>query len=386
MKYYSYSGRKSQSRMKSNRKKVIVNVLIIVSLILLCVVFALVLGNHLKHKLDNAAIPEEPVDEIIPSDETDEPDPADRIDFVKNNRSEGEMSAIYGYLDIEGAPDVSKVERFVSALSESGYGGIVFCVRNSQGKYAYASRAVSDLTGTVIPSGVIPYTHLGAALATASSLGMRSCAYVGLRDSLSAYMYSDDSSGQVGYELDRAVIKELAELGFSEIILDGFVTGETLTVDYATSLYGWISEIRANCPGTDIGLVINEDILADHESTAALELVFRFVDRFALDLRDGETYTMEALASLVDRFSGSFSGYSICVLRDGSSLDGIKDSLDAMSILQHPSIAYLTPRGDRTAQAGKEEKDPFDAKLEAYSITSSKDDAQDAAGDGDGQS
>ena len=385
MKYYTYSGRKSQSRMKSNRKRVIWNVVIIIILIAACAVFALFLGNHLKNKLDTSGVSEEPVEEIIPSHETSEPAPEDRIDLVKNNRAEGEMSAIYGYLDIDGAPDVSGAEHFVSALSGSGYGGFVFCVRNSQGKYAYASRAVSDLRRTAMPSGVIPYANLGAAIATASSLGMRSCAYIDLTDTFSAYLYSDDTSGQVGYDLDRAVIKELAELGFSEIILDGLVTGGSLTVDYATSLYGFVSEIRTNCPGTDIGLVINEDILADHESTAALELVFRFVDHFALDLRNGEEYTPEAVASLVDKFSGSFNGYSICVLRGGSSLEEISSSIGALSILQHPSIAFLTPREDR-GETVKDTDDPFAPKLEVYSITTQQGTADDAAVETDEQS
>ncbi|MBQ7646122.1 MAG: hypothetical protein IJS94_02520, partial [Clostridia bacterium] len=246
MNYYNYSGRKSQSRMRSNRKKVFINVLIIVLAIAFCVVFALVLGNRLKDKLEDAELSTEPIEEILPEPETEEADPAEEINLVKNMRAEGEMSAVYGYLDLAGCPDADGAGKLVGTLHENGYTGIVFCVRNANGKYAYASPAVAELTKTEPTSGTVPYDVLSRAVVAATSLGMRSTAYIDLGDHLAAA-----ASGDVGAAIDRAVLKELSQTGFSQIIIDGVTRGHDFTIDFAKELYNLISAVRSDCPGTD---------------------------------------------------------------------------------------------------------------------------------------
>ena len=364
MNYYNYSGKKSQSRLKSNRKKIIINILIIVGIVALCAVFALILGNHLKNKLEEADISTEPVENFFEPVETDEPDPAEGIDFVKNDRAEGSMSAVYGYLDLEGCPDPETAERFVLNLKEAGYTGVIFNARNSSGMYSYASKAASDLARTA-PSGyVVSFENLSAAVAAASAQGMRSSAYIDLGD-----VFLTDETSSVRAAIDRSVIKELSTMGFSQIVLDGAMRESDLTIDFAKTLYVYMSSLRDACPGTDFGLVMDRAVLDDPERTPALELIFRYVDFFALDLSNGEQYTKEALSELTGKYSGSFSAYSILALLGGNDLAAIKDSYSVFSLMKNPNAAFITPRTDYEELRDEAGVLIFDAKLAPYSLT-----------------
>ena len=154
MNYYNYSGKKSQSRLKSNRKKIIINILIIVGIIALCVVFALVLGNHLKKKLEAAELSTEPVENFFEPIETEEPDPADEIDFVKNDRAEGAMSAVFGYLDLEGCPDAASAEAalFACAPYEVGEGRAYSDIHAMVARYVLEGAA--DGLAIFVPDGL----------------------------------------------------------------------------------------------------------------------------------------------------------------------------------------------------------------------------------------
>lgn len=363
MNYYNYSGRKSQSRLKSNRKKVIINILIIVVVIALCVAFALILGNHLKNRLEEADISTQPVEEIIEPLETKEPDPADGIDFSKNDRAEGEMSAVFGYLDLAGCPDAAGAEAFVSNLKDAGYTGLIFNVKNEAGKIAYASAAVSELTRTEMPSNVVPSEYLISSVNRASSLGMRSAAYVRLGD-----MFASDETSRVVRNVELAVIKELSAMGFSEVILDGAFEGRELTADTAKLLYGYVSGLRNDCPGTDIGIVIDESFIADPEKTPALEIVFRYTDFFAIDFRNTDDPAPEKIADALDKYSGSFNAYSICALVKGQDVNEIRSSYALFALKEHPNLAFLSPKTDYEEIKNEDGAVLYESKLQKYSI------------------
>lgn len=378
MKYYGYSGKKSQSRFKSNRKKIIINIVIIVAVIALCVAFALILGNHLRNKLAEAPISTEPVEEIIAPLETESPDPAEGVDFVKNDRAEGEMSAIFGYLDLEGCPDEESARRFVNALKDDGYTGLLFRVRRDDGSYAYASKAASELSRIALPAGVTPAEYLSGALYTASTLGMRSAAYIDLGD-----VFDPEAVSEVGKTLDRAVVKELSAMGFSEIVFGGLAREGNLTIDYAKKLYAYVSAIRAECPGTDFGLVIDPSVLENPEMTPPLEIVFRFIDFFALDLTNGEVFSPEAISGMIDRFSGSFGAYSILALLDGSNIDAIKSGVAVFSSLKAPNVAFVTPKSDYEEVKDEAGNVDYSSKIVQYSLTATEADETQAGGEND---
>ena len=364
MNYYNYSGKKSQSRLKSNRKKIIINILIIVLIVALCAAFALILGNHLKKRLEEADISTEPIENIFEPVETDEPDPAEGIDFVKNDRAEGSMSAVFGYLDLEGCPDPESAGRFVRSLKEDGYTGIVFNARNGEGMYSYASKAAADLARTSPSGAVIPFDCLAAAVNAAAAEGMRSCAYIDVGD-----VFLTDETSSVRAALDRSVIKELSGMGFSEIVLDGVLRDAELTFDFAKDLYAYMSVIRQRCPGTDFGLVMDKAVLDNPEQTPALEMIFRYVDFFALDFTDGEQYGADVLRGLTEKYSGSFSAYSILSLLDGRDLGAIRSGYSAFSQMKNPNAAFIVPRTDYAEVKDEAGNVTYESKTAVYPLT-----------------
>ncbi len=367
MNYYNYSGKKSQSRLKSNRKKIIINILIIVLIIAICVAFALILGNHLKNKLEEADISTEPIENMFEPVDTGEEDPADGIDFVKNDRAEGSMSAVFGYLDLEGCPDAESAKNFVRSLSGDGYTGVVFNARNQAGMYSYASKAASDLARTSPSGAVIPFDHLAAAVGEASARGMRSCVYIDLGD-----VFLTDETSSVRAALDKSVLKELSGMGFSEIVLDGVLRDSELTFDFAKNLYSYMSVIRQMCPGTDFGLVMDKAVLDNPEQTPALEMIFRYVDFFALDFTNTEQYTPEVLHDITERFSGSFGAYSILSLLDGKDVASVRNGYAVFSQMKNPNAAFVTPRTDYGEVRDEAGNITYESKIANYSLIESE--------------
>ncbi len=364
MNYYNYSGKKSQSRLKSNRKKIIINILIIVGIVALCVALALILGNHLKHRLEESdASTRPPVEEVLTPADTSAPDPSDEIDFVKNDRAEGSMSAIFGYLDLAGCPDEERAQSFVYSLRDDGYTGIVFNVRDGSGKYSYASKAASELTRTDPSGAAVPFDNLNGAVYAASALGMRSCAYIDLGD-----VFLTDETSSVRMAIDKAVIKELSAMGVSEIVLDGLTEDREFNTEYAKRLYEFVSSVRSVCPGTDFGLVISPELLEDPEKTPALELVFRFVDFFALDLADSAAYTPEVLSGMIEKYSGSFSAYSILALLGGKDVGEIRSGYSVFSQAKSPNAAFLSPRNDYEDKRDENGILDYSVKLAKYKL------------------
>ncbi|MBR6918037.1 MAG: hypothetical protein IKN38_07620 [Clostridia bacterium] len=361
MKYYNYSGKKSQSRYKTNRKKTIINIIIIVSAVALSVAFALILGNHLKNRLETADISTEPVETLIPAPDGANDD-ASSIDFVKNEHAEGEMSAIYGFLDLDGCPDSASASSLVDALCDCGYTGVIFNARNADGKYSYGSKAASEATRTEISRDVVSYDILASAIARAGARGMRSAVYIDLGD-----VFLTDEISALRSSVDRKVIKELAEMGFSGIILDGLTRDRDFTIDFVERIYSFISQLRIDCGGADIGMVIEREVLEDPENTPAVEMAFRFVDFFSMDFSAREGDSAQTVSSYIEKYSGSFSAYSILALMRGDDKASIRDGVAATAGEKHPNAAFLTPRKDYTVKDG--EKLSFSSKAETYSLT-----------------
>ncbi|MBQ7715800.1 MAG: hypothetical protein IJT70_08035 [Clostridia bacterium] len=378
MNYYNYSGRKSQSRAKSRKKKIIINILIIILIIALCAVLALILGNHLKKKLETTELSTKPAEELISEVlEEAEPDPDDEIDFEKNDRTAGDLSAVSAYLDLEGCPDAESAENMIKALKDAGYTGIVFRTRDRDGKYLYSSPAVAQIADSRGITAPVSFENLTAALSAASEAGMKCSAYVEL----------SGTSWSIRSYLDNAVIKELFGLGVREFVLDGIKPAESLDTSFAKDLYGYISDLRAACPGADFGLVIDIASLEDPEATPALELIFRYIEFFALDLRNADLYTNEAISGLFEKYIGSFSAYSLLTILKGDSLEDLQRGVGLFSGRENPNVMFIEKRTDYPETAP--DADPTDAyayKIVSFNPTAQTEPAEDdqnGAGDGD---
>ncbi len=343
MKYYAYSGKKSQSRRKANKKRLIIKICIIAAAVILSVVFALALGNHLKKKLDGAPISTEPIDGLI-TPETDGGD--ERFDFRKNDRAPGETAALFGYLDLDGCPDEASAGTFVNNLHAAGFTGLIFNAKGADGKYSFASEEAYALA-RLEPSGAVASpAMISGALGAAKSLGMRSAAYIDVAGALTP------AEGEIGYELDRAVIRELCALGFDEIVIDGAARGD-LTLSVAKTVWNYISYIRDEFPDVDIGVVTDLQSFRDSGSASALEVTYGFVDFFALDLSDREIYGGASLPGALAETAGEISSYGALVLVDGSDVGTMRSAADAIRSAGVTRAAFLTPRLDAPEYADR---------------------------------
>ena len=350
MKYYSYSGKKSQSRRKANKKRLIIRISIITAAVVLSVVFALALGNHLKKKLDDAPISTEPIEDLVTPDKNE----SESFDFKKNDHAPGETSALFGYLDLDGCPDAESAKAFVNNLHSAGFTGLIFNAKRADGKYSFASEEAYALARLEPSDSVVSPGIISSALGAAGDLGMRSAAYIDIAGALTPV------GEDIGYELDRAVIRELCSLGFDEIVIDGAARG-TLTFSAAKAIWNYISDIRTEFPDVDIGVVTDAASLRDAEASPTVEIMFRFVDFFAFDFTDRMIYGGSLLPDALADSARETESYNTLILVDGSDIGTMRSSSDALRSAGVERAAFLTPRLDVSEYADK---------LKPYSLAS----------------
>jgi len=356
MNYYGYSGKKSKHR--SNKRTVIIRVLIIVLAVVGSVTFALVLGNRLKGKLEDADISKEPIENIIPEkpvQKEEEPDPV-----FKEEASFEELSFTGGYLDLADCPDGKSAASFVKGLKAAGYTSVIFDVRDENGKLTYSSTALSELVGAATSGSVTSAEILSAALSEATNQGMKKCAYVEL---LGAYTGKGET---VLTTVDSTVVGELAAIGFDRFILSGVFGGE-FTSDAVNAFYSHVETLRKAAPDAYFGVVLSPTVFEAAELTPTLELMFRYTDFFAVDFSDSGTYSADAVATFRDNFSGSLNAYRINVLLDGATEKSIKSGYETF-IHTGANVSFLTQKNDYTKEKDEDGNFLYSSKIPAYSV------------------
>ena len=371
--YYGYSGKKTKH--KSNKRKVVINVLIILFTIAASVAFALILGNHLKNKIDNSTVSDVPVGELIP--QTTEGTEKDEGPYQKPGYTYESLAAVRGFLDLEGCPDGESAARFVNGLKSCGYTGVLFVLCDDEGRITCSFDAVSDLTGVVPVGSVTSKAILSSAFAEAKKLGMRVSVYAKLSD-----LYSPDDAQLVKRIIDKRILSELCSMGADEFILDGAITMDNFDSQHAGLLYEYVSELRDICPGAAIGITIDGGIFENPELTPTLEHIYMYCDFFCVDFTNTEIFTDEALSDFLDRYSGSFTAYNICSLLPGSTLRTIQDGYEKFTSDGRMNLSFAKQKTDYEPVYDEEsgELDYVSSKTPNYSLL--KDSEPDDNGDG----
>lgn len=364
MNYYGFSDKKT--KYKGKKKRFWFNTLIIVVVITLAVVFALILGNDLKRKLDESNVSTDPLPEIT----TETPTAPNEDKFsLKTERTYGELAAVEGYLDLEGCSSTADAAAFVRNLSAAGYNGIYFEMRDAEGYLTFASPAASEITKTRAPSSVISYEILSSAFTAARSAGMRITLHID-----AAVLLSSEPTETVAKQVNDAVFAELYGMGANELIFSGLVEGESFDSDLASVLFERVSEIRAICPDARIGIVLDPKIFEDHELTPTLEMIFRFSDFFAVDLRDASIWTPTATADMLERLSGSFSAYCIRILSSGRNVSEIRERYAVSANAEKLNISFAVPNAEIPEAIRNEDGELlYSSKIFNYSLTGSQD-------------
>lgn len=336
MRYYGYSDKKS--KYKSRRKLLWFNILIIVLIVAASVVFALVLGNYLKKRLDNADISTEPIEHVTA------PAPADTTDSYevsKNDRSGDAMSATEGFLDLVGCTSENDARAFVANLKNAGYTGVYFEAKSADGSLTYSSDAAGLFTGGKVDPALIRQDILAAAVTAARENGMRSGVGICI-----SKIFNGDEHSEAEMTIVKYIIKELSDMGFNEVILSGAFCADSFSSEIANKLFDYVSSIRDMCPETDIGVVMDLAILENPELTPAIELAFQYTDFFALDFTDAAAFTDERLKSVFTSLSGSFNAYCIRSLTAGGSVAEIQAKYALFSSAGYTNISFIKPNNE----------------------------------------
>lgn len=373
MNYYGYSDKKSKYKRKKNR--LWFNILIIALIAVGVVVISLVLGNHLKGKLDNAPISQE---SFVPTpEETDDGEEYEEP-LMKNSLSYEELATVAGYLDLEGCKTEADAVAFVTNLKNCGYSGVYFTAKNSDGRITFASEAVSALTGITPGESLVSTAVLKTAAATAKTYSMKT----GFGMSF-AEVFSQDELGGVTKSINKHIIIELYNAGFEEVILYNIFDDDNFNSDSSEKLNDFVGEIRSMCPEIKIGIVLDPSIFQNHEITPIVELVFRCTDFFAIDLTSGKGYSNEDITTLLDTIRGSINAYYIRVLTDGSSVKQIQENYALFSRGEHVNLSFVSPNLDRAPKKDDDDdkdkdKEPvgYKAKIFPYSLIIEKTDAE----------
>lgn len=357
--YYNYNRR---SQYKGAKKRLTLNILIIIAIVLAIVAFSLALGNHLKNKLDSADIDRE-TEGAASESETSKPDDEvpERNLFLKNNRSADELKEVGGYLDLSDFTETSQIEKYVEYLKGTGYSAVVFEVSDENGKLTYSSNAVSALTGADVKGSMTNFEFLSTAIAKAKSLGMRTTVILSLD-----CLFSKEESARVKEEIAKAVSNELGSMGLDEFIFTNATSADNFTSTSADILYTFINEVKKALPDIDIGIVLDRKILENPEKTPIVELVFGFADFFAIDFSD-EKITEDEINEFLTSHSGSITAYNVRFLSGAASCDGVARDYSVYYTSGGTGVTYVQPI-EYVLATDKDGNPDFSSKMPKYTV------------------
>ncbi len=268
-------------------------------------IFAIILGNHLKSRMENAELDRTPV-ETTPPKETSVPDGIADGDAEHSQRS-AEVKA--GYLGLTGADDETAIKEKVDALKAEGFNAVSF-ISVADGKLCYASAAAEEYSRLPSSADIVSPLMLAEAVSYAEGQGMTS----------SVLLVKGQSE-----ELDMAVAAELAEIGFDEIVISGF---EDLLGEKGggiSSCIDYLRKLRATAEGVHISLRLSTDAFTYARNSYQIEKLFTYCEFLSLDITELEA---DAVAELANKITGSISAYMIRPFISGDK-EGVAEAIEA---------------------------------------------------------
>lgn len=283
MKYYTpshYTG-------KTKQKKILR--IVFLSLLLLGILIGLaVLGNLLGERLKRA----QSLLSLSVEDYTVQAGKAESYEYTKAPEKRP-LSNKGGCLplSLSAITDERSLRGTIDAAAEQK-NGISITVSDASGLY-FAIADAADNTA------LIPAARLADASSAAAAAGIP----------LSASVHTSYSAAK-----DAAVLSELAQYGFTEIILRG-LTGSTLSEKQTYHLLLYLEEIRDAAPQTAVGIALSPSLFASAASAERLDTLAAYYDFLLLDLSDTDTdnYAASVRAALSTHY-GSLSYYELGVL------------------------------------------------------------------------
>lgn len=301
--------------------------------ILVVVALTLLLGNYLKHRLDNAPIDTSEIPEV---ETTDENNTQDTIPEVSHDEALLNVSA--GLLNLAGCADETEMRSRIQALKTEGYNAISFVVTDGDGRLTYASPAAQQLSRLPGKETLVSLEMLTKAVTYGKEAGLRTCAvFEGIPDQV---------------QTDCVIAAELAGAGFDELLIRGFEAYETVDNESIDTILSYIRRLRADA-GMDMGVCLSQKVYMAAYHAPYIEKLFRETEFLAIDMT---TVDAEAAASAADGLQGSFTAYLLRAVLDGSDPDKSAAVKAALGEADIRSLLYVSappaPSTDNTAAEG----------------------------------
>ncbi len=295
---------------------------IIFFVIVALVIFGLtvLLGNHLKNKLESVETAE-PFD----FDTTESVPKEDKTEKEESVPHDAALAAVMaGYLDLRGAKDEADAIAAVEAVKAGGYNAVCFVVTDDDGNITYASPAVVAQSRLPASGDLIPYELLRVAANTAKGSGMR----------LSCVMTASESLS------DEIVAAELASLGFEEVIIRGFEDYVQLSNEYVSNINEYVNKIRkATGEAMAVSVSFAPDFFKLAQNAPYIEKIYANTEFLAIDLYG---CTADAAATVAQSLQGSFSAYLLRPLLDGTDTEIVTAVKEALVAADVGSMEYIS--------------------------------------------
>lgn len=263
---------------------------------LIIFLLSMVLGNHLKKKVENADYDKTKVEETTAPVKDERPS-KDDAPSVEHDETLGKVKA--GYLDLSGVKDTEAVGAVISGIKGLGYDSFSFVLTDGEGALTYASPSVEEASRLPSSESLVSMAVLYEAVKSARSIGLRTSCVITASESLS----------------DDLVFSELGELGFDEIIVRGFEEYTELDNDRVEEIRSYVNRIRASAGSEiNVGVCFSEEFYRSARNAPYIEKVYAFSNFLSIDMT---TANEESAAGVAADLSGSFSLYLLRPILSG---------------------------------------------------------------------
>ncbi len=362
---------------KKKYKKLLIRTAFVIIAAAVITGLAILLGTHLNKRAESAiSRTVHGIGSIDTESETQEQKPADPYqEGVKSSSNAKTLKVIAADISITDNR-VEDIENQIHDLSDK-YNAVSIRLTES-GRLVYVSPAVLDYAR--LPADAVspvtqsqsqtpqypqtsddgdgndekpftdPYENLKAAVSAAKNKNLRVCALYST-SVLSSYETEDINASSDAKTLDGIIIKELASLGFDEVIIDGLAEeDEGISNEKTSAIISYFANLRKSAGEIDIGVVLPYSIYVDAPSAGDINKLSEYADVLAIKIgsnANGADDAYQAIYDLCYPLKGNFSAYNI----RGIILDSTPENAEA-------SYAALKNLADVSAQFSVYVKNP----------------------------
>jgi len=292
-------------------------------------VLAMILGNHLKGKVDSI---DHSTTDVLEETGPEKDPGEDRDEKEEEAEHDPALAGVRcGYLSLFADSDMAGARRAVEAIRTSGYNAVCFRVTDPHGKITYRSPAIEEATRLPAAEALIPFEALSEAFKAAGDMGMRVSCVIGESDSLS----------------DPVVVKELYMAGADEIVIMGFEEYTVVNNDTVSDIREYTDKLRAAAGGDiQISVVFAPEFYSDPHNAPYIEKIYKSCEFLAIDMTGAAA---ESVTETARELAGSFTAYLLRPVLSGEDADLVGEidaALTELSISARQYISDPEPEGD----------------------------------------